>query len=124
MEHNEKSVMNLDNVFFAHEMVSNEYWVEQAIERMTDNVYITFDLDALDPSILPATGTPEPGGLLWYETLAFLREVFKEKNVVGFDIVELCPDPALYASDFLAAKLYYKMLSYKFHLKSLDFIED
>lgn len=91
---------------------------------MTDNVYITFDLDALDPSILPATGTPEPGGLLWYETLAFLREVFKEKNVVGFDIVELCPDPALYASDFLAAKLYYKMLSYKFHLKSLDFIED
>ena len=124
MEHNEKSVMNLDNVFFAHEMESDEYWIEQAIERMTDNVYITFDLDALDPSILPATGTPEPGGLLWYETLAFLREVFKEKNVVGFDIVELCPEPALYASDFLAAKLYYKMLSYKFHLKSFDSNDD
>jgi len=124
MEHNEKSVMNLDNVFFAHEMASDEYWIEQAIERMTDNVYITFDLDALDPSILPATGTPEPGGLLWYETLAFLREVFKEKNVVGFDIVELCPEPALYASDFLAAKLYYKMLSYKFHLKSFDSNDD
>ena len=124
MEHNEKSVMNLDNVFFAHEMASDEYWIEQAIERMTDNVYITFDLDALDPSILPATGTPEPGGMLWYETLAFLREVFKEKNVVGFDIVELCPEPALYASDFLAAKLYYKMLSYKFHLKSFDSKDD
>lgn len=124
MEHNEKSVMNLDNVFFAHEMESDEYWIEQAIERMTDNVYITFDLDALDPSILPATGTPEPGGMLWYETLAFLREVFKEKNVVGFDIVELCPEPALYASDFLAAKLYYKMLSYKFHLKSFDSKDD
>lgn len=124
MEHNEKSVMNLDNVFFAHEMESDEYWIEQAIERMTDNVYITFDLDALDPSILPATGTPEPGGMLWYETLAFLREVFKEKNVVGFDIVELCPEPALYASDFLAAKLYYKMLSYKFHLKSFDSNDD
>lgn len=124
MEHNEKSVMNLDNVFFAHEMESDEYWIEQAIERMTDNVYITFDLDALDPSILPATGTPEPGGMLWYETLAFLREVFKEKNVVGFDIVELCPEPALYASDFLAAKLYYKMLSYKFHLKSFNSKDD
>ncbi|MBL6870608.1 MAG: agmatinase [Flavobacteriaceae bacterium] len=124
MEHNEKSVMNLDNVFFAHEMESDEYWIEQAIERMTDNVFITFDLDALDPSILPATGTPEPGGMLWYETLAFLREVFKEKNVVGFDIVELCPEPALYASDFLAAKLYYKMLSYKFHLKSFDSKDD
>jgi len=124
MEHNEKSVMNLDNVFFAHEMESDEYWIEQAIERMTDNVYITFDLDALDPSILPATGTPEPGGMVWYETLAFLREVFKEKNVVGFDIVELCPEPALYASDFLAAKLYYKMLSYKFHLKSFDSKDD
>lgn len=124
MEHNEKSVMNLDNVFFAHEMESDEYWIEQAIERMTDNVYITFDLDALDPSILPATGTPEPGGMLWYETLAFLREVFKEKNVVGFDIVELCPEPALYASDFLAAKLYYKMLIYKFHLKSFDSKDD
>ena len=124
MEHNEKSVMNLDNVFFAHEMESDEYWIEQAIERMTDNVYITFDLDALDPSILPATGTPEPGGMVWYETLAFLREVFKEKNVVGFDIVELCPEPALYASDFLAAKLYYKMLSYKFHLKSFDSNDD
>ena len=109
MEHNEKSVMNLDNVFFAHEMESDEYWIEQAIERMTDNVYITFDLDALDPSILPATGTPEPGGLLWYETLAFLREVFKEKNVVGFDIVELCPEPALYASDFLAAKTVFRL---------------
>lgn len=124
MEHNEKSVMNLDNVFFAHEMESDEYWIEQAIERMTDNVYITFDLDALDPSILPATGTPEPGGMLWYETLAFLCEVFKEKNVVGFDIVELCPEPALYASDFLAAKLYYKMLSYKFHLKSFNSKDD
>ena len=124
MEHNEKSVMNLDNVFFAHEMESDEYWIEQAIERMTDNVYITFDLDALDPSILPATGTPEPGGMRWYETLAFLCEVFKEKNVVGFDIVELCPEPALYASDFLAAKLYYKMLSYKFHLKSFNSKDD
>ena len=67
-----------------------------------------------DPSILPSTGTPEPGGLLWYETLEFLKQVFEEKNVVGFDIVELCPNPNEKSSDFLAAKLYYKMLSYKF----------
>jgi agmatinase len=81
---------------------------------MTENVFITLDLDAFDPSILPATGTPEPGGLLWYETLAFLKEVFAEKNVVGFDIVELCPNGNSKPSEFLAAKLYYKMLSYKF----------
>lgn len=118
MDHSEKSVMNYDNVFFAHEIESDDYWIEQAVERMTDTVYITIDLDGFDPSLFPATGTPEPGGLFWYETLRFLRDVFKEKNVVGFDLVELCPSPALYASDFLAAKLYYKMLSYKYHLKT------
>jgi len=120
MDHIEKSVMNYDNVFFAHEIESDDYWIEQAVERMTDTVYITIDLDGFDPSLFPATGTPEPGGLFWYETLRFLREVFKEKNVVGFDLVELCPSPALYASDFLAAKLYYKMLSYKYHLKTSE----
>ncbi len=88
--------------------------MDNAIELMTDNVYITFDLDALDQSILPNTGTPEPGGLLWYETLDFLKKVFAEKNVVGLDINELCPNKHSKPSDFLAAKLYYKMLSYKF----------
>jgi len=120
MDQSEKSVMNFDNVFFAHEIESDDYWIEQAVERMTDTVYITIDLDGFDPSLFPATGTPEPGGLFWYETLRFLKEVFKEKNVVGFDLVELCPSPALYASDFLAAKLYYKMLSYKYHLKTSE----
>ncbi len=110
----EKTVMNEDNVFFAHEMVNDEYWADTAVEAMTENVYITFDLDAFDPSVIPATGTPEPGGLFWYETLEFLRRVFAEKNVVGFDIVELCPNATSKPSDFAAAKLYYKMLSYKF----------
>ncbi|WP_274473985.1 agmatinase [Mangrovimonas aestuarii] len=110
----EKTVMDEEKVYFAHELATDEYWMERAIEQMTDNVFITFDLDALDPSILPSTGTPEPGGLFWYETLDFLRKVFEEKNVVGFDIVELCPNGDEKASDFLAAKLYYKMLSYKF----------
>ena len=95
-------------------MFGNTNWMQDSIELMTDEVYITFDLDALDPSILPSTGTPEPGGLLWYETLEFLKQVFEEKNVLGFDIVELCPNPKERSSDFLAAKLYYKMLSYKF----------
>jgi agmatinase len=110
----EKDYLNPENTFFAHELANDPYWMDRALDNMTENIYITIDLDGFDPSILPATGTPEPGGLLWYETLEFLKEVFKEKNVVGFDIVELCPQPALYASDFLAAKLYYKMLSYKF----------
>ncbi len=113
----EKGVMNEEKTYFAHDMVNDEYWTDNAIDQMTENVFITFDLDAFDPSILPSTGTPEPGGLFWYETMSFLRRVFEEKNVVGFDIVELCPNAIDKSSDFLAAKLYYKMLSYKF-LKS------
>lgn len=114
MDEQEKSVMDFDKTYFAHEMTTDDSWMDSAIDQMTDNVFITFDLDAFDPSILPSTGTPEPGGLFWYETLEFLNEVFKEKNVVGFDIVELCPNGNEKSSDFLAAKLYYKMLSYKF----------
>ena len=114
MDIKEKSIMNLDKTYFAHEMAIDDSWMYLAIDQMTDNVFITFDLDAFDPSIMPSTGTPEPGGLLWYETLDFLKQVFKEKNIVGFDIVELCPNEADKSSDFLAAKLYYKMLSYKF----------
>ena len=114
MDIKEKSVMDLDKTYFAHDMAIDDSWMDSAIVQMTDNVFITFDLDAFDPSILPSTGTPEPGGLLWYETLDFLKQVFADKNVVGFDIVELCPNDVDKASDFLAAKLYYKMLSYKF----------
>jgi agmatinase len=110
----ETTVMDEEKTYFAHELATNEFWMDSAIDQMTDNVFITFDLDALDPSILPSTGTPEPGGLFWYETLEFLKKVFEEKNVVGFDIMELCPNPNEKSSDFLAAKLYYKMLSYKF----------
>jgi len=110
----EKTVMDEEKTYFAHDMAIDDSWMEAAIDQMTDNVFITFDLDAFDPSILPSTGTPEPGGLLWYETLDFLKQIFEEKNVVGFDIVELCPNKEEKSSDFLAAKLYYKMLSYKF----------
>jgi len=114
MDFIETTVMDKEKTYFAHEMALDDSWMDSAIDQMTENVFITFDLDAFDPSIMPSTGTPEPGGLLWYETLEFLKQVFEEKNVVGFDIVELCPNKNEKSSDFLAAKLYYKMLSYKF----------
>jgi agmatinase len=116
----EKTLMDEEKTFFAHDMVNDEYWTDKVIEAMTENVFITLDLDAFDPSIMPSTGTPEPGGLFWYETLEFLKQVFEDKNVVGFDIVELCPNKNDKSSDFLAAKLYYKMLSYKFAGQDID----
>jgi agmatinase len=118
MDITEKRTINPDKVFFAQDMAISSDWIEDVIDQLTENVFITFDLDALDPSIMPATGTPEPGGLLYYETLEFLKLVFEEKNVVGFDMVELCPNKNEKSSDFLAAKLFYKMLSYKFASKN------
>jgi agmatinase len=119
MDASEKTDIDEDRTFFAHNIINDDGWMDDAIDLMSGNVYISFDVDAFDPSILPATGTPEPGGLLWYETLEFLKRVFEETNVVGFDIVELCPNAAHKASDFLIAKLYYKMVTYKF-LKELE----
>ena len=112
MDAEELDYMDENQVYFAHDLY--EDWMDDAIGQMTPNVFLTIDLDAFDPSIMPSTGTPEPGGLFWYETLEFLKLIFKKKNVVGFDIVELCPNKEEKSSDFLAAKLYYKMLSYKF----------
>jgi agmatinase len=118
MDVSEVEHMDENQVYFAHDLY--EDWQEDAIGQMTPNVFITIDLDAFDPSILPSTGTPEPGGLFWYETLEFLKMMFKKKNVVGFDIVELCPNENERSSDFLAAKLYYKMLSYKFKYQNYN----
>lgn len=114
MDKTEKKFLNPKKCFFAENIHGDKNWVEKAIELMTDDVYISIDMDAFDPSIMPSTGTPEPGGLLWYETLTFLHRVFIEKNVVGFDMVEFAPIENLHAPDFLVAKLYYKLLSYKF----------
>ncbi len=111
----EEEHMDRDKVYFAHEIEDKIDWMMGSINQMTDDVYITFDLDAFDPSIMPATGTPEPGGLKWYTVMTYLRQVFAHKNVVGFDIVELAPITGFKAPQFLAAKLYYKMLSYKFN---------
>lgn len=107
-------IQNVDNVFLAHKIYNNNNWFDKCLSKLTKNVYLTIDLDAFDPAIMPGTGTPEPGGLAWYQTLDFLKRLMTEKNVVGFDVVELCPNSANKASDFLAAKLVYKLLTYKF----------
>ncbi|MEQ8360777.1 MAG: agmatinase [Cytophagales bacterium] len=107
MEHLDES-----KVFWAHEIHKNLDWVERAIDLMTENVFITIDLDAFDPSIMPSTGTPEPGGMTWWQMDYFLCKVINSKKVVGFDIVELAPNKNNRGPDFLSAKLYYKLLSY------------
>lgn len=96
---------------FAHEM-RRPGWVERAVEALAPNVYLTFDLDFFDPSILPSTGTPEPGGGSWWDAMDLLAAVFRERNVVGADVVELAPRPGDAASAFTAAKLVYKMIGF------------
>ena len=100
---------------FAHEMQRRD-WASSvlAVIRRNSPVYVTIDLDYFDPSIMPATGTPEPGGGEWYPTLRFLKSLSERARIVGFDIMELAPIPGLHAPDFLAARLTYKLLAYWF----------
>jgi len=108
----EKNNIIPENMFYAHDICGKTEWMPKAINRLTEHVYLTIDLDGFDPSIVPATGTPLPGGLLWYETLTFLELLFKSKKVVGFDVVELCPQNEDKISDVLAAVLVYKIISF------------
>jgi len=89
-------------------------WIAKVLADLSPNVYLTVDLDGFDPSIVPATGTPEPGGLDWHQVTSLIRAVAREKTIVGMDVVELLPQPGDHASDFLAAKLVYKTLGYVF----------
>ncbi len=114
MDSSEIPFLHHDKCFFSEDMYGTTGWMQQSIDLMGDDVYITFDLDVFDPSVMPSTGTPEPGGLDWDTVIRYLRRVFDQKNVVGFDIVELAPLEHLSYPQFLVAKLYYKMLSYKF----------
>jgi len=114
MDSSELAYLDKDMCYFAHELDANDNWMEDSVKKMTQDVYITLDLDVLDPSIMPATGTPEPGGMDWYQTTKYLRKILNERNVVGFDIVELAPIKGQSAPNFLVAKLYYKMLAYYF----------
>jgi agmatinase len=101
-------------IFYDGSMRQDPDWIARVVDTLGDPVYITIDVDGMDPAIMPATGTPEPGGLSWYETLALLRAVISQRNVVACDVVELSPIPGLMAPNFLCAKLVYKMLTYKF----------
>ncbi|MFN4149428.1 MAG: agmatinase, partial [Candidatus Sericytochromatia bacterium] len=111
MDTSELENVKNSNVFYASYIRKNPNWIDEAVAKLTDNVYLTIDLDGFDPSIMPATGTPEPGGLYWYETLDLFERVAKEKNIIGFDVVELCPNEASNPSNFMAAKLIYKIMS-------------
>ena len=101
-------------VFYDFEMRKDPDWMDRVVASLSDTVYVTIDVDGMDPAIMPATGTPEPGGLSWYEVLGLLRRVTERKTVVGFDLVELSPMGGHVAPNFLCAKLIYKFLSYRF----------
>jgi len=108
----ELAALNPDRVFFAHTLSEeNREWMDEVVEQLTERVYLTIDLDAFDPSLLPATGTPEPGGLSWSMVNELVRRVACKRQVVGFDVVELLPAAGQHASEFLAAKLVYRVLS-------------
>ncbi|MFG0328356.1 MAG: agmatinase [Phycisphaerales bacterium] len=109
----ETETMDPSRVFFAHDIADrpDDEWIPRVVDRLTDEVYVTIDLDAFDPSLLPATGTPEPGGLQWWPVNRLLRAVCRRSRVVGFDVVELLPSPGQHASEFIAAKLVYRFLA-------------
>ncbi|MEP6922965.1 MAG: agmatinase [Pyrinomonadaceae bacterium] len=102
------------HIYWAKDVVGRSDWIDEAISHLTDNVYLTIDIDGLDPSLVPTTGTPEPGGLGWYETLTLIRKLAEKKRVVGMDLVEFSKTANSDAPAFLCAKLVYKSLAYIF----------
>ena len=115
----EEELKNADwnRIFPSHELYYDKSLYDMAIRMLRTNVYVTIDLDVFDPSIMPSTGTPEPGGPEYMELMHFLRKVSRERNIVGFDVVELCPNPSDRMPDFVAAKVVYQLLSYIFSLR-------
>jgi agmatinase len=110
MDSSEISDIDRNRVFYASDLQGRSDWARRVVSILSRNVYVTIDLDVLDPSVMPSTGTPEPGGMDWYQLIRLLEMVANKRRVVGFDVVELCPS-ANKAPDFLAAKLAYKFLS-------------
>jgi agmatinase len=103
-------------IFYDWNMRDDPAWIDRAIDLLPPTVYLTIDLDGLDSGIMPAVGTPEPGGLTWRETTRLLRRLFERRHVVACDVVELCPVPGMAAPNFLAARLVYKILNYRLRL--------
>jgi agmatinase len=114
MSADELPFADTDRIFYAHQLYYDKSLYSKAIDKLADNVFITIDLDVFDPSIMPSTGTPEPGGPAYTELMHFLRDVIRSRNVVGFDVVELCPSATNKSPDFIAAKIIYQLLSYRF----------
>jgi agmatinase len=100
------------HTFYAHQIRNNPNWMSEALKTLGDNVYISIDADGFDPSIVPAVGTAEPNGMLWNETLQFLKEVIATKNIVGFDVVEIAPIKGNILTEYTMAKLVYKLIGY------------
>ncbi|MCX5716319.1 MAG: agmatinase [Candidatus Omnitrophica bacterium] len=108
------------DIFSVYDILDDAMWKDKVAQLLSKNVYISIDLDVFDPALVPAVGTPEPGGIGWYELLEFLYSIIMEKNVVGMDVVELRPLADQPASDFLAAKLIYRLLGYLYSPKRLS----
>jgi agmatinase len=120
MDISERQYIDSERIFYAHQMKGASFQPEMLLPGLSENVYITIDLDVFDPAIMPATGTPEPGGLDWYEVIRILEVVTAQRTVVGFDVVELMPSSHHKASAFLAAKLVYRLLSIIFKKKEKE----
>lgn len=103
-----------ERIFYAHELRYDKTLYQNALNKLNENVYVTIDIDVFDPSLMPSTGTPEPGGPDYFELMHFLKDVATKKNIVGFDVVEFCPSTTNRAPDFIAAKIIYQLLSYVF----------
>jgi agmatinase len=110
----ERRVADPDRILYSDEIRAQGAWIENIVKQLSERVYITIDVDVFDISIMPATGTPEPGGMLWHDVIDLLRLVSASKRIVGFDVVELCPNKFSKPYDFMTAKLIYKLLSYIF----------
>jgi agmatinase len=104
-------------IFYDWNMRDDPAWIDRAVDALSDDVYITIDLDGLEPGLMPAVGTAEPGGLSWRELTTLLRRTFERKRVAACDVVELCPIPGLIAPNFAAARLVCKLLTYHYGLK-------
>jgi len=116
MDASESTGLDPRRVFYAEQLAGGRArrgWARQVVRQLPARVYLTLDLDVLDPAFMPSTGTPEPGGLGWYQVLELIRLLCRRRELVGFDVVELAPGEVR-APDFLAAKLVYKLLAYRF----------
>jgi len=114
MDSSELASASKDAIFYAHEIHDSREWINKAVGKLSANVYVTIDVDVFDTGIMPSTGTPEPGGLGWYQVTRLLKAVAEKKNLAGFDVTELCPSPSNRSPDALAAKLVATILNYKF----------